>query len=250
MELYVGALAKISNLSIKSLRYYEKIALLKPKRITEKGYKIYGTNEVYLLQQVVFLKKLGFKLSEIKAILSSSNFEIVASLKKQKNLFYSKIKEFEKIIDTINLTLRTMDRSENFEELFENLGDKKQEEYKKEAKSRWGNTEEWKQSEEKLKNYSKADLKRIEIEGKLILKDLADLMENKKLDPKDEKVQILVNAYCLHIGNFYDCTKEIYSSLADMYVADERFRSYFEEIKPGLAEFFSKAIKIFCGKFD
>ena len=41
---------------------------------------------------------------------------------------------------------------------------------------------------------------------------------------------------------FYECSYEIHTGLADMYVADERFRSVYERIRPGLAQYLHDAI--------
>ena len=52
-----------------------------------------------------------------------------------------------------------------------------------------------------------------------------------------------------HIGRwFYECSYEIHTGLADMYVADERFRSVYERIRPGLAQYLHdarSAVKVF-----
>ena len=41
-------------------------------------------------------------------------------------------------------------------------------------------------------------------------------------------------------------SKEYHMGLADMYVADERFKAYYEKIMPGCAEFLRDAINIYC----
>ena len=47
-------------------------------------------------------------------------------------------------------------------------------------------------------------------------------------------------------NNFYTCTDEILSGLAEMYTADERFTENIDRIKPGLAAFLSTAIGYYC----
>ena len=42
---------------------------------------------------------------------------------------------------------------------------------------------------------------------------------------------------------FYLCTPEILSGLGEMYAADQRFRAYFDKIRPGLADYVSEALK-------
>lgn len=54
----------------------------------------------------------------------------------------------------------------------------------------------------------------------------------------------LLTELCLHL-RFYTCSPEVYRGLAQMYANDKRFRAFYENIKPGLAEFISKAMLAF-----
>ncbi len=52
MEYTVSKLAKMAGVSNRTLRYYDQIGLLKPARINSSGYRIYGQEEIDLLQQI------------------------------------------------------------------------------------------------------------------------------------------------------------------------------------------------------
>ena len=54
MEYTVQQLAKLSGVSKRTLHYYDEIDLLKPKAIRSNGYRIYGSEEVTRLQQILF----------------------------------------------------------------------------------------------------------------------------------------------------------------------------------------------------
>ena len=56
MEYSINELSKIAKISTRTLRYYDEIDLLKPKRINSSGYRIYGEYEVDKLQQILFIK--------------------------------------------------------------------------------------------------------------------------------------------------------------------------------------------------
>lgn len=58
MEYTVSQLAKLSGVSGRTLRYYDQIGLLKPARINDSGYRIYGEREVDILQQILFFREL------------------------------------------------------------------------------------------------------------------------------------------------------------------------------------------------
>ena len=49
MEYSINRLAKLAGISTRTLRYYDEIGLLKPKRISSNGYRVYGKKEVDLL---------------------------------------------------------------------------------------------------------------------------------------------------------------------------------------------------------
>jgi MerR family Zn(II)-responsive transcriptional regulator of zntA len=60
----ISELAKKLNINSDTIRYYEKMNLIEPKR-EENGYRIY-TNEDYLkLEEILFIKELGYTLTEI-----------------------------------------------------------------------------------------------------------------------------------------------------------------------------------------
>ena len=65
MEYTIKNLAQLAGVSVRTLRYYDEIGLLKPCRVNLSGYRIYGEKEVDLLQQILFYKSIDMKLEEI-----------------------------------------------------------------------------------------------------------------------------------------------------------------------------------------
>lgn len=118
-------------------------------------------------------------------------------------------------------------------------------EYSEEAKRRWGNTEAYKQSQERVKNMSKEDREKIKKEGEDLMKEIASSMDKGAASPE---VQKLITKHYDSLRNFYEPTLEMYKGLGEMYVADGRFTAYFEKFAPGLAVFMKEAIDIFTSK--
>lgn len=58
MEYTVKELGDLAGVSGRTLRYYDQIGILKPARINESGYRIYGPEQVDLLQQILFTGSL------------------------------------------------------------------------------------------------------------------------------------------------------------------------------------------------
>ena len=70
----VGELAKETGLSVRTLRYYDQIALLSPSRHTGAGHRLYGAGDVSRLYRIVALRNLGLSLDEVKSCLGKSNY--------------------------------------------------------------------------------------------------------------------------------------------------------------------------------
>jgi DNA-binding transcriptional MerR regulator len=69
-QLRIGELATATGLTVRALRHYDQIGLLRPKTRTEGGYRLYGEAEVQRLQQIRSLQSLGFSLEQIGAMLA------------------------------------------------------------------------------------------------------------------------------------------------------------------------------------
>lgn len=72
--LKIGTLAKRTGVSIRTLRYYDEIGLLRPNSRSSAGYRLYGTEDVARLQQILSLRALGFSLDAIQTCLAEPTF--------------------------------------------------------------------------------------------------------------------------------------------------------------------------------
>lgn len=95
----IGEMAKLHNISMKTLRYYNEIGLLEPIQIdVSNGYRYYSTEQFEQLNTIQYLKKLGFSLKEIKGHLDHRDIDgFLDLLEKQKRLTEEKIKELEQV---------------------------------------------------------------------------------------------------------------------------------------------------------
>lgn len=81
--LHINKAAELMGVTVRTLRYYDKVGLIQPAAKTEGGHRLYAVEELKRLQQVQFLKKGGFSLKEIKRILDSPDWDWGQSLKNQ-----------------------------------------------------------------------------------------------------------------------------------------------------------------------
>ena len=118
--------------------------------------------------------------------------------------------------------------------------------YEKEACRRWGNTDAFREHQEKTKKYTKEQWSAAN-DGLMAI--FAEFAECKKQDfaVDSSEAQNLVKKLQSHItDHFYTCTCEILAGLGKMYVCDERFRENIDKRGAGTAEFVAQAIEVFC----
>ena len=120
--------------------------------------------------------------------------------------------------------------------------------YETEARECWGNTEAYREHEQKTKNYTKEKWAEANDGLMAIFAEFAECKVN-GASPDSDEAQVLVSKLQAHItANYYTCTNEILEGLGKMYVADERFKKNIDKYGEGTAEFAAKAIAVYCRK--
>ena len=228
------------GVSVRTLHYYHKIGILVPAALDDKDQRWYGQREEDILEQILRYKEMEFTLSEIREFLKNGRNE--DDLKRQKDILLAKIKRIEKSIARVDELLagdkggRAMSTKSKKMDDYDRL----REEYRQEAKERYGHTEAYRQSEERTKSYTKADWNDVEAKTAAIFRKFSEARE---AGEKPEDVSHLVEEWRDFIScNFYDCTREILEGLGELYLADERFKDNLDAYGEGTAEFISQAI--------
>ena len=103
-----GKFAKLANVTIRTIRYYDSIGLLKPTFIANNGYRYYTDEDLLKLQQILSLKNLGFSLEEIYPLLKNDPKSFIHSLDLQISLLNKKIISLNNLKDTLENTKKLM----------------------------------------------------------------------------------------------------------------------------------------------
>ena len=122
---------------------------------------------------------------------------------------------------------------------------KKIDEYAKRAKEQWGETSEYRECEEKVKNMTDVQQKDVINSFMMIFAEFGKLKDQ---DAASDRVQLQVKKLQDFISeHFYKCTKEILSGLGKMYAGGGEFTENIDSYGgKGTAEFTAKAIRIYC----
>ncbi|WP_103107519.1 MerR family transcriptional regulator [Brevibacillus reuszeri] len=71
----IGEFSKISKVSSRMLRHYDKVGLLKPSYVDQNGYRYYSDEEMYNISMIKQFRRYGFSLDEVKKIISKNDVE-------------------------------------------------------------------------------------------------------------------------------------------------------------------------------
>ena len=101
----IGEMSKLQNVSVQTLRYYDKIGLLKPSYIDEKSrYRYYSAKHFVTLNSIKQCKAMGLSLDEIKELIENyTSFDSILNIiSKQKEMIDTKIKELNTVKNNIS----------------------------------------------------------------------------------------------------------------------------------------------------
>jgi DNA-binding transcriptional MerR regulator len=254
MDYTVSQLAKLAGVSARTLRYYDEIGLLKPKRVSSKGYRIYGQNEVDLLQQILFYRELELGLDEIKKIIYSEAFDIEKALNNHLTHLIQKRKHLGEIIETVEKSIRNvkgeinMSDQEKFEVFKKEKIQQNEEQYGEEIREKYGE-DVIEQSNEKFAGMTEKEYKAFEASVAELNQKLAEATRTRK--PESELGQEVARLHQDWLRSAWPenhYSEEAHYNLSLMYVADERFKAYYEKIAPGAAEFLHEALKVYLDR--
>ena len=234
MKMQIKGFAELTGVSVRTLHYYDEIGLLKPSEVdAQNGYRFYDEESLERMWVILFYRELDFSLKTIAEILSSPEYDKQQALSRQRKLLLSKKERLEQLIAAIDSVEKGEDfmKTNNDYEALKN-------QYAEEVKQRWGNTDAYKESQQRNTDFSKAAALL-----DAVFEEFAELNRS-GISPNDEpaKVQVEKLQRCI-TDNFYTCTNEILAGLGQMYVADERFKTNIDKHGEGTAEFVSACIK-------
>lgn len=100
----IGEMSKLQNISVQTIRHYDKIGLLKPSYINEKtGYRYYSAKHLVILDLIKQCKAMGLSLDEIKELIENyTSFDSILNImSNQKKMIDNKIKELSAVKNNI-----------------------------------------------------------------------------------------------------------------------------------------------------
>lgn len=234
----VREVSRISGVSIRTLHYYDRIGLLPATALTESGYRLYDDAALERLQRILIYRELQFPLKEIRAILDAPNYERAKALDQQIRLLEMRREHLQNVIDLARGIRLTGVKAMRFD-VFDT---KKIDEYAEQAKKSWGTTAEYREFEEKSRNRTSEEERRL---GGEMMEIFAEFGKMRELPTDDARVQAQVRRLQGFITeNYYHCSDEILRSLGVMYAGGGSMTENIDAVGgEGTAQFVNAAIQ-------
>jgi DNA-binding transcriptional MerR regulator len=235
----IGELSALSHVSIRTLRHYDKLGLLKPARVTESGYRQYDEASLQRLHTILLFRELEFPLADIVRIIDAPDFDPAAALDRQITLLTMRREH----IDNLILLARGMKAKGMNHMDFSAFDARKIDDYTAQAKAAWGKTGAWKDFESRGNTPEQNQRS-----GDALMGLFAEFGKRRDIDPASDEAQAMVQQLRDHItANFYTCTVPVLHGLADMYDGGGDFTANIDKAGGhGTAAFIAKAMRIYC----
>ncbi|GAA5504505.1 HTH-type transcriptional activator TipA [Deinococcus xinjiangensis] len=249
----VGEVAELSRVSIRTLHHYDDLGLLKPSERSEANYRLYTAGDLEQLYRILTWRELGFPLGEIGRLLGADAAEQRRALELRSALLGEQLRQTERQLRAVTSLLQPSRLGEgawnvNKEELKEIFEGFDHSEYEAEVQERWGDTAAYRQSEERTRNYTKADWEQLKAEADALNARYLALLDA-GIPADSPQAAAVAEAHRAHFHKwFYDCSPEMLRGVSNLWVQDPRFTKNIDKGRSGLAAYQYAAVQAWAGK--
>lgn len=252
MAWSIAEVARMSGVTARTLRHYDRIGLLPPAFIGTNGHRHYREDDLLRLQQILLMRELGLGLAEIAAVLDRQ-LDRTAALREHLRRLRAERSRLDALVRTVERTLAALDAApaadrdgkdteptmatiNRPENLFEGFDHSR---YADEARERW--PEQYAQSQAYAATLTAEDEKRMQRELTEQLVRMAEHM-TAGTPVTDDAVQAEVHLQYERLCRFWTPDATAFTCLGRMYVDDPRFRATYDQVADGLAAYVSAAM--------
>lgn len=239
----VKQLSTLAGITPRTLHHYDQIGLLKPSRKGENGYRYYGEESLWRLQQILLYRELGLPLEEIKRIMGRRDYDVLAALQQHRDELARRVTRLKRLIQTVDDTINHLkgNRPMSNKQIFAGFSEEQQEKFAQEAEQLY-DAETVRESNRRWKAYGKEKQQQILAEARTIYEDMIAAMPE---GAGSAEAQAIVARWRKNMDYFWTPNLEQLQGLAEMYVNDPRFRATYDQMHPQLAEFMQEAVRVY-----
>lgn len=247
MEYSTHALSRLSGVSPRTLRWYDRIGLLKPARVEESGYRYYGPTQVDRLQDILYYRTLGVPLDRIRDCLDRPGFDRLETLRQHLAGLREKQEEIGRLIRSVEKTIYCEERKiemqdeTKFAAFKKKLVEENETAYGQEAREKYG-PQAVDQSNARLMGMSREEYE----DWTALDRQLKEKLEETVAAGLSPDSQAGKAVYELHRRwleqTVHPLTPQKHKGIAQLYLLDQRFTAYYDKTLTGCAAFLRDAV--------
>ena len=244
MAYTVKQLARLSNVSVRTLHWYDEKGLLKPAFLGENGYRYYEEDQLFTLQQILFFRELNFTLDDIGKLINSNDFNRLQTLQAHRQILMLQFEQKKQLLNNLDKTIKYLkgEKTVKIEDIFAGFTQQKQENYENYLVEKVGVSTKVENLRIKTQQWSKQDWLQYKKACDKVHDDLILLLEQ-GADVSDESVQLVIDKHYQLIKSIWIPNKDSYIALADMYGSHADFVAFYQSLHPVLLAYMRQAMK-------
>lgn len=241
--LTVGQVAALVGISVRTLHHWDQVGLVTPSERSRAGYRLYTPADLERLQQALLYRETGMPLAQVAEVLDSPGTDASTHLARQRELLAERIAHLTRMLRAVDTMMEkdTMGEKLTAAQRAEIMGDQWDPAWEAEAQERWGHTEDWKVSAERLATKTPAEFKADKERVEAVERELAAALAE-GVQPGSPRANALAEKHRASLG-WFDVTHAKQVLLARGYVCDPRFKQHYEQVAPGLAAWLKEVVE-------
>jgi MerR family transcriptional regulator, thiopeptide resistance regulator len=237
MDWSIQDIARLAGTTSRTLRHYDSVGLVKPSRIGDNGYRYYDSDALVRLQRVLLLRELGLGIPAIAEVLEGQRDDTVA-LRAHLDWLDSEQARLARQRASVERTITELEGGEQpmAEKMFDGFDHTQ---YKDEVEQRWGK-ESYAQSDAWWRSKSQSEKDDFMLAAAELIEAWKSAAQSGALPESDEAQALAQRQYDWLSGipgtpRTADnrASKDYYTGLAEMYVADDRFAKNYGDDNSG-----------------
>ncbi len=253
MEYSIQALARISGVTTRTLRWYDQIGLLKPSRVAESGYRYYGSAEVDRLRDILCYRSLGLGLAQIRSCLDDPSLDHAAALRAHLSALETEQARLETLIRAVRDAIAAEERNEimndekKFEVFKQQAAARNEESFGAEIRARYGDAP-MDAANAAILSLTQAQYRTWTDLGREIQTRL-EAAVRAGVSPESQEGQAITalhRRWLTAAGTA--CDPDQHRGIAELYITDPRMTAYYDRQVPGCARFLHGAVTCWAGQ--
>ena len=231
----IGEMARLTGVTVRTLRHYDRIGLLPPEEVTQAGYRLYGEASLQRLHTIRLLRQTGLPLEMIRRTLDDPHATPERLLALQETLLKMQRAHIDRLLALTQELQQKGMTAMNFSALEEN----RTADLAAQAEAAWGHTAAWKEFASRPRQKGEN-----ERNGQALMALIGLFGKDRPASPDAPEAAAFVRELQGFITrHYYTCTDEVLLGLADVYETPDFTRNIDRAGGEGTAAFLAAAIR-------